>query len=75
QTQQEILDRVEKLYDTLGKNTLTRPDQSLVNISISAGVVWCEEGMTCEELLSRADEKLYLAKKISKGRYIADGQE
>ncbi|MEG1894928.1 MAG: diguanylate cyclase [Oscillospiraceae bacterium] len=75
QTQQEILNRVEKLYDTLGKTTLTRPDQSLVNISISAGVVWCEEGMTCEELLSRADEKLYLAKKISKGRYIADGQE
>ncbi|MEF9940633.1 MAG: diguanylate cyclase [Clostridium sp.] len=73
ETQDEILARVSKFYETLKEYPLAAPDTASAPIGVSTGLVWCEGfSETCDELLMRADETLYKAKRHKKGSVVVD---
>ena len=58
-----VLDHLRK---TLSEQTIDLPDGSSVCITFSAGVSEYQPGDTLEELISRADQLMYRAKKAGR---------
>jgi len=58
--------------DTLAASPIPVSDDATVQLSASFGIAESSPGQTTDELLRRADEALYAAKRAGKNRYVVD---
>lgn len=63
-----VADRIMKKVNLL---TIPADDEGAIKCSISIGIADWEPGLSAQELVRRADEKLYLSKRGGKNRYTA----
>ena len=66
-----VAERLRKSIETTPVPISRAPGQ--LNITVSIGIAGCESAQdTCDELLHRADQALYLAKNTGRNRVVAD---
>jgi diguanylate cyclase (GGDEF)-like protein len=58
--------------DTLAASPIPVSNEATVQLSASFGIAESSPGQTTDELLRRADEALYAAKRAGKNRYVVD---
>ena len=58
--------------DTLAASPMAVSDDATVRLSASFGIAESSPGLTTDELLRRADDALYAAKRAGKNRYVVD---
>lgn len=65
----EIKKMLEDFYLFLQENKISFPNETKGIISMSIGLSWYDKNSTFENILSEADEALYIAKKENKGYF------
>lgn len=62
---------IKKFFNYIERTFIAFPNNTEISISISGGLIWLDyPELKYEELLHRADEALYKAKRFSKGNYV-----
>ena len=61
----------ERIMKKVNLLTIPADDEGAIKCSISIGIADYEPGLSAQDLVRRADEKLYLAKRSGKNRYTA----
>lgn len=71
-TSQQLTELIERILDTIRNQAITAPNDEIIRISFSAGIAeYKKDGITLDELLSKADKALYFAKAIGRSCVIS----
>ena len=69
---QQLTDLIERILNSIKEKAITTPNDEIMSVSFSAGVAeYKKDGITLDELLSKADKALYFAKAIGRSCVIS----